>query len=124
MEQSSTRTVARPQEAQEAEPLGAVRPRLRHDVVFAESPDGVLLRHSDHGFLLKGRSAYRLVSSLSPYLTGEHTVAELCAGLGRPQADMVTATVRTNSAAIRGLVRNGSPSGMWARSRRSWASGV
>ncbi len=84
--------------------VAAVRPRLRHDVVFAESTEGVFLRHSDNGFVLKGRSAYRLVSSLTPHLTGEHSVEELCAGLGDAQTAMVTATIRT--LLDRGFVRD------------------
>ncbi|RKN47660.1 hypothetical protein [Micromonospora endolithica] len=101
MDQASTGVVERDRTADD---LAAVRPRLRHDVVFAESADGVFLRHSDNGFVLKGRSAYRLVSSLTPHLTGEHSVEDLCTGLGDAQAAMVTATIRT--LLDRGFVRD------------------
>jgi bacteriocin biosynthesis cyclodehydratase domain-containing protein len=72
-----------------------VRPRLRHDVLFADMGDGVLFRNSDTGFIVKGRTAYRFVTMLAPHLTGRHTVAELCAGLGESQRAMVTDFVRT-----------------------------
>jgi len=101
MDQASTGVAERDRAADQ---MAAVRPRLRHDVVFAESADGVFLRHSDNGFVLKGKSAYRLVSTLTPHLTGEHTVDELCAGLGDAQAAMVTSTIRT--LLDRGFVRD------------------
>ena len=101
MDQASTGVAERDRAADQ---MAAVRPRLRHDVVFAESADGVFLRHSDNGFVLKGKSAYRLVSTLTPHLTGEHTVDELCTGLGDAQAAMVTSTIRT--LLDRGFVRD------------------
>ncbi len=82
-------------------------PRLRHDVVFAEVDEGVLLRDSDSGFVVKGKSAYRLASLMFPFLTGEHSVGELCADLPSGHQDMVTTMIRT--LLDRGLARDMRP---------------
>ncbi len=82
-------------------------PRLRHDVVFAEVDEGVLLRDSDKGFVLKGKSAYRLASLMFPFLTGEHSVGELCADLPPGHRDMVVTMIRTLF--DRGLARDTRP---------------
>lgn len=90
-----------------AVPVSAVRPRLRHDVVFAESLDGAFVRHADDGFVVKGRSAYRWISALSPHLTGENTVGELCAGLPDEQRETVVHLIGT--LLERGFVRDRRP---------------
>ncbi|MFD8984416.1 TOMM precursor leader peptide-binding protein [Streptomyces sp. NPDC059564] len=75
--------------------VAATRPRIRRDVLFTETPDGVLFHNSDGGFRLTARSAYRFATLIVPHLTGEHSVAELCQGLGDPQRAMVGELVRT-----------------------------
>jgi bacteriocin biosynthesis cyclodehydratase domain-containing protein len=66
-------------------PLGGafagLRPRLRQDVVFAESDDGVYLQRPGDQFVLKGQSVYRWMALLAPRLNGEHTVEQLSSGL-------------------------------------------
>ncbi|WP_433497726.1 TOMM precursor leader peptide-binding protein [Sphaerimonospora sp. CA-214678] len=89
--------------------LSKVRPRIRHDVLFADTGGGVLLRDGDGGFFVKGSSAYRLATMLIPYLTGEHTVAELSGGLSEPQQKMVSGFVR--ALLERGFARDAQPSG-------------
>lgn len=81
-----------------------MRPKLRHDVVFLETPAGAYLRGADAAFVLKGRSAYRWLTTLSPYLTGEHSLEELCAGLDNGQRQTVSALVRALVA--RGFVKD------------------
>lgn len=71
-----------------------VRPKLRHDVVFLDAPAGAYLRGPDTAFLIKGRSAFRWLTSLSPYLTGEHTLAQLTATLDQAQRQTVLTLVR------------------------------
>ncbi|KAB1946731.1 TOMM precursor leader peptide-binding protein [Micromonospora sp. ALFpr18c] len=71
-----------------------VRPKLRHDVVFLDAPAGAYLRGPDTAFLIKGRSAFRWLTSLSPYLTGEHTLAQLTAALDEAQRQTVLTLVR------------------------------
>ena len=73
--------------------LGAVRPRLRQDAVFLRSDGGAYLRSNETAFFLRGQRAYRWVSTLGPYLTGEHTVVELCDGLGPDHRDTVLGVV-------------------------------
>lgn len=85
-----------------------IRPRLRHDVVFADSgQDGVFVRHSDGGFMLTGRTAYTWLSALSPYLNGQHTLDDLCAGLTEERRAMVTMIV--NTLLERGFARDAKP---------------
>lgn len=66
------------------------RPRIRRDVLFTEMTDGVLFHNAQGGFRVTGRSAYRFASMIVPHLTGEHRLAELCAGLPDTQRRMVT----------------------------------
>ncbi|OEJ34749.1 TOMM precursor leader peptide-binding protein [Streptomyces subrutilus] len=75
--------------------VAATRPRIRRDVLFTETPDGVLFHNADGGFRLTAKSAYRFATVIVPHLTGEHTVADLCRGLGEPQRTMVGELVRT-----------------------------
>ncbi|MFJ3923423.1 TOMM precursor leader peptide-binding protein [Streptomyces sp. NPDC090022] len=77
------------------EDLAATRPRIRRDVLFTRTPDGVLFHNSDGGFRLTAGSAYRFATLIVPHLTGEHTVADLCAGLGEKQRAMVCDLVKT-----------------------------
>ncbi|MEU9234360.1 TOMM precursor leader peptide-binding protein [Streptomyces subrutilus] len=75
--------------------VAATRPRIRGDVLFTETPDGVLFHNADGGFRLTAKSAYRFATVIVPHLTGEHTVADLCRGLGEAQRTMVGELVRT-----------------------------
>ncbi|MEU1279131.1 TOMM precursor leader peptide-binding protein [Streptomyces sp. NPDC005805] len=77
------------------EALAGTRPRIRRDVLFTETPGGVLFHNADGGFHLTGRTAYRFAALLVPHLTGRHTLAELCAGLGPAQRAMAAELVRT-----------------------------
>lgn len=75
--------------------VSATRPRIRRDVLFTRTPDGVLFHNADGGFRLTAKSAYRFATLIVPHLTGEHTVADLCQGLGEAQQAMVGELVRT-----------------------------
>ncbi|MER6314775.1 TOMM precursor leader peptide-binding protein [Streptomyces sp. NPDC001581] len=75
--------------------VAATRPRIRRDVLFTETPDGVLFHNADGGFRLTAKSAYRFATLIVPHLTGEHSVADLCRGLGEAQQKMVGDLVRT-----------------------------
>ncbi|MFE0037496.1 TOMM precursor leader peptide-binding protein [Streptomyces sp. NPDC059015] len=75
--------------------LAATRPRIRRDVLFTETPGGVLFHNADGGFHLTGRTAYRFASLMVPHLTGDHSLAELCTGFGAPQRGMAAELVRT-----------------------------
>ncbi|MFD9520771.1 TOMM precursor leader peptide-binding protein [Streptomyces sp. NPDC059979] len=77
------------------EAVAATRPRIRRDVLFTETPDGVLFHNADGGFRLTAKSAYRFATLIVPHLTGEHSVADLCRGLGEAQQAMVGELVRT-----------------------------
>ncbi|MGQ0837539.1 TOMM precursor leader peptide-binding protein [Actinokineospora sp.] len=75
--------------------MAAVRPKLKLDTVFIESVDGVYFRNPARSFFVKGTTAYRWITTLRPYLTGEHTLGELCDGLDDAQVDTVVELVRT-----------------------------
>lgn len=98
---------AQPAATQTVNGLAEVRPRLRHDVLFADMGDGVLFRNTDNGFIVKGRSAYRFAAALAPHLNGQHTVAEMTAGLGDAQQAMMTDFVR--ALLDKGFVRDSRP---------------
>ncbi|MEV5011898.1 TOMM precursor leader peptide-binding protein [Streptomyces sp. NPDC055692] len=70
------------------------RPRVRRDVLFTETPGGVIFHNADGGFQLSSPSAYRFATLLVPHLDGSRTVAEICAGFKDPQKAMVGGLVK------------------------------
>ncbi|WGP10603.1 TOMM precursor leader peptide-binding protein [Streptomyces sp. SH5] len=84
--------------------IAGTRPRIRRDVLFTETPGGVLFHNADGGFHLTGRTAYRFASLVVPHLTGQHRMAELCAGFGSAQRAMAAELVKTLYA--RGFARD------------------
>ncbi|MFC7638820.1 hypothetical protein ACFQWA_23510 [Streptomyces thermogriseus] len=70
------------------------RPRVRRDVLYTETPGGVIFHNADGGFQLKSPSAYRFATLLVPHLDGSRTVAEICAGFKEPQKAMVGSLVK------------------------------
>ncbi|WP_042377501.1 TOMM precursor leader peptide-binding protein [Streptacidiphilus melanogenes] len=64
------------------EDLAPTRPRLRRDVLFTETPTGVLFHNAQGGFGVNATSAYRFASLVVPHLDGRQSVAALCEGLG------------------------------------------
>jgi bacteriocin biosynthesis cyclodehydratase domain-containing protein len=82
----------------------AVRPRLSHDVLFYDIGHGVVVRNTDEVYVVKGQFAYRFMCSLAPYLTGEHSVRDLCANLSPERQAMAVSLVR--SLIERGFARN------------------
>ncbi|MEU1323573.1 TOMM precursor leader peptide-binding protein [Streptomyces microflavus] len=84
--------------------LAGTRPRIRRDVLFTETPGGVLFHNADGGFHLTGRTAYRFASLVVPHLTGQHRLDELCAGFGPAQRAMAAELVKTLYA--RGFARD------------------
>lgn len=89
------------------DPVWDSRPRLRHDVLFADTGSGVLLRHADASFVVKGRGAYRFFSALAPYFMGRVTVAELADAIPRQQRPMLLSLVGT--LLDRGFARDSRP---------------
>ncbi|PZT75512.1 TOMM precursor leader peptide-binding protein [Streptomyces sp. AC1-42W] len=70
------------------------RPRVRRDVLFTETPDGVIFHNADGGFRLTARSGYRFASLLVPHLDGSRSVEEICQGFGDQQKAMVGELVK------------------------------
>ncbi|MBB5937935.1 TOMM precursor leader peptide-binding protein [Streptomyces zagrosensis] len=77
------------------EEIAQTRPRIRRDVLFTETPDGVLFHNAQGGFHLNAKSAYRFSTLIVPYFDGRHRVADLCASLGDQQRAMVAGLVKT-----------------------------
>ncbi|WP_239313937.1 TOMM precursor leader peptide-binding protein [Plantactinospora mayteni] len=86
------------------ERIAQTRPRIRRDVLFTGTPEGVLFHNAEGGFTLTSKSAYRFASLLVPYLDGRHQVAEICAPLGPNQRTMVVELV--NALYERNLARD------------------
>ncbi|NEE03715.1 hypothetical protein [Phytoactinopolyspora halotolerans] len=81
------------------------RPRIRQDVAFLETLDGVYVRSLDGSFMIRGAGAYRYLSALLPHLDGATPLADLVAGL--PEAHQRTVTSLVNTLASRGVVADG-----------------
>ncbi|MEU3027098.1 TOMM precursor leader peptide-binding protein [Streptomyces incarnatus] len=89
------------------EEIAQSRPRIRRDVLYTRTPDGVLFHNAHGGFNVRTRNAYRFATLIVPHLDGERRVEELCAGLGDKQRDMVVQLVRALYA--RGFARDAGP---------------
>ncbi|WP_326700473.1 TOMM precursor leader peptide-binding protein [Streptomyces sp. NBC_01754] len=70
------------------------RPRVRRDVLFTETPDGVIFHNADGGFRLTAKSGYRFATLLIPHLDGSRTVDEICQGFGERRRTMVGELVK------------------------------
>ncbi|MGH3312741.1 MAG: TOMM precursor leader peptide-binding protein, partial [Streptomyces sp.] len=77
------------------EAVAATRPRIRRDVLFTETPQGVLFHNADGGFQLTAASAYRFATLIVPHLNGQHSVSDICHGFGDGQRAMLGELVRT-----------------------------
>ncbi|MFJ3640011.1 TOMM precursor leader peptide-binding protein [Streptomyces sp. NPDC090108] len=86
------------------EEIAQSRPRIRRDVLFTQTPNGVLFHNAHGGFNVVTKSAYRFATLIVPHLDGERRVEELCAGLGDLQRGMVVQLVRALYA--RGFARD------------------
>lgn len=84
--------------------VAQTRPRVRHDVLFTRTEDGVLFHNATSGFRLSSTTAYRLASLLIPHLNGRHQVADICARLPAGQRAMIGELVSTLYA--RGFARD------------------
>ncbi|MEV0129629.1 TOMM precursor leader peptide-binding protein [Dactylosporangium sp. NPDC050688] len=71
------------------ETVAQTRPRIRHDVLFTRTEDGVLFHNANSGFRLSSATAYRLASLLVPHLNGRNQVTDICAPLPAAQRAMI-----------------------------------
>ncbi|GAA2609246.1 hypothetical protein [Streptomyces axinellae] len=84
-----------------------MRPQLRDHVLFTERPDGTHVQGPHGGMLLRGPGLHPWLSRLAPFLTGEHTLAELVAELPPGRRGMVERLVE--KLARGGYVRDHTP---------------
>ncbi|MGW1408735.1 TOMM precursor leader peptide-binding protein [Streptomyces sp. NPDC002403] len=74
--------------------IAGTRPRVRRDVLFTETPTGVIFHNADGGFQLTAKSGYRFATLLVPHLDGSRSVEEICEGFGERQKAMVGELVK------------------------------
>ena len=67
--------------------ITTLRPKLKHNWVFIQTADGLLVKGEEKDFYLKGKSIARWVFALKPYLTGEYTLEQLCEKLAPAQRE-------------------------------------
>jgi len=75
--------------------LAQSRPRIRRDVLYTQTPEGVLFHNAQTGFHLKAASAYRFSSLIVPHLNGERAVADICEGFSEGNRALVAELVRS-----------------------------
>ncbi|MEU4424449.1 SagB family peptide dehydrogenase [Actinoplanes sp. NPDC024001] len=97
----------------------SIRPRMRRDTVLHRLPGAVLVRTGGDTLRLAGPDAYRLLSRLRPYLTGEHSLGDICAGVRDGQRAAVAALIH---ALIAGgaVIDTGPPAGPDFRSQQEY----
>lgn len=88
-----------------SQPDQLARPRLRQDVAFLQTLEGVYVRGHDGAFVIRGAGAYQYLSALLPHLDGGSTMAEIVAGLPDAHASAVRNLLGT--LARRGVVLDG-----------------
>ena len=99
-----------------------VRPRMRQDVAFLETLDGVYVRGTDGAFVIRGAGAYRYLSALLPHLDGSNSLTEIVAGLPEAHAGAVKSLLTT--LASRGVVLDGAGAVLDEEVRASFPSQV
>ncbi|WP_435735395.1 TOMM precursor leader peptide-binding protein [Cellulosimicrobium sp. PMB13] len=77
------------------EQIATTRPRIRRDVIFTKTADGVLFHNTTTGFRLTAPTGYRLATLLVPYLDGTNRVADLCDSLPEAQRAMIGELIQT-----------------------------
>ncbi|WP_244305126.1 hypothetical protein [Kitasatospora cheerisanensis] len=89
------------------EEIADSRPRIRRDVLYTQTPEGVLFHNAHGGFGVTAKDAYRFASLIVPHLNGRHTVAEISQGFGEHHRAMFTRLVATLY--DRGFARDAGP---------------
>ncbi|GAA1542465.1 hypothetical protein [Kribbella lupini] len=99
-----------------------VRPRMRQDVAFLETLDGVYVRGADGPFVIRGAGAYRYLSALLPHLDGSNSLADIVAGL--PEAHVGAVKSLLGTLAGRGVVLDGPGAAVDEEVRESFPSQI
>lgn len=71
------------------------RLRVRQDLLFTETPEGVLVRWGSTGFVLKGATAYGWLAAVLPHLDGTNTIDDIIVGLTEDRARTVRQVVES-----------------------------
>jgi len=65
--------------------------RLRHSVAYVATSDGMLFRFGDRILPVKGQNVFPWFARLAPRLSGQFTIAELCANVSESQRPVLQA---------------------------------
>lgn len=84
-----------------------MRPRMRGDVFYFPTPEGVYLRNNQGAFHLKGKGLARLLDLLLPYLNGQHTLEEITQQAPGEQRALISKLIEMLAA--RGFIRDLTP---------------
>ncbi|GER83854.1 hypothetical protein KTAU_24910 [Thermogemmatispora aurantia] len=84
-----------------------MRPRMRGDVFYFPTPEGVYLRNNQGAFHLKGKGLARLLDLLSPYLDGRYTLEEITQQAPEEQRALISKLIEMLTA--RGFIRDLTP---------------
>lgn len=84
--------------------LADTRPRIRRDVLFTQTANGVLFHAPGSGFGVTAKSAYKVAELLVPHLDGSRRLGDLCHGLTPGHRQMVGTLVQ--SLLARGFARD------------------
>ena len=89
------------------ENLMEVRPKLKHNSLVIQTEKGLFVKAEEADFQLKGKSIARWITTLWPYMTGEYTLAQLCARLEPAQREHVIHLI--SSLLQKGVLKNALP---------------
>lgn len=86
------------------ESLRDCRPRVKQDVLYAKTPNGVIFHNATTGFQITSRSGYEFARKVVPFFDGNNRVAELYDVLPEQHRPMLVSLV--GSLLERGFVRD------------------
>jgi bacteriocin biosynthesis cyclodehydratase domain-containing protein len=89
------------------ESLRDCRPRVKQDVLYAKTPNGVLFHNATTGFQVTSRNGYEFASRVMPHLDGRHRFSDLYDVLPEQHRGMLLTLVGT--LLERGFVRDVAP---------------
>ncbi|MFJ5679434.1 hypothetical protein [Streptomyces sp. NPDC093097] len=102
-----------------------MRPKLKSDVLYVPTDDGVHVFGAGADVALRGRSAYQWLDRLAPHLDGATELAELVRGLPDDKKGVVTALVeRLHVAGCLLDAAEDLPHGLTARERETYAAEI
>ncbi|QBD82830.1 hypothetical protein EPA93_45465 [Ktedonosporobacter rubrisoli] len=72
-----------------------IRPKMKQDTILLQMQEGIFIQNDTNQIVLKGKHIAHWIYTLTPYLTGEYTMNQLCQQLGSAQRELVVQLVDT-----------------------------